>query len=164
MRGLYYPRLCLLVVGLASAGLLLYLISWTYRTEANIEYVRDTLGGIVLEYRERHGRLPTTLTRAIETDGHRLSHRGDSFGRGVGYETLGDDCFWFICSGPDGVDDHGGGDDVVLVWERGTWFIGEAGFVQDRWSKHLRALMFPEDTKRTERDRSDVGKIGRDSL
>ena len=90
----------------------------------NVLYLRDTLGKIILDYREKYGRLPDTFSEAFEDSGVRLPNRGDVYGRPLGYKRTGSDSFYFHSSGRNGKNERGKGDDLMVIYSDGQWRVG----------------------------------------
>ena len=123
---------------------LLYLVhiqgrSATRGAQVNYDYVRLQLGDVVLRYWDRHGRLPISFDIALRDSTTRLPHRGDYFGNPISYHRKGSESFFFISAGPNGRWEKGCGDDLVICYEKGTWFIGDATYVKDAFNKVAQA-------------------------
>jgi hypothetical protein len=53
------------------------------------------------------------------------------------YHACGDDGFFFISGGPDGNIEMGNGDDLVVAWKSGTWFVADSDFVERQLKREL---------------------------
>lgn len=85
----------------------------------NVQYMKEVLGPIVLNYRAKFGRLPDTFSEAMDGTDARLSHRGDYFGRGMTYTKTGSNSFAFHFScGP-----NRQGNDFKVEWKSGVWVV-----------------------------------------
>jgi len=49
--------------------------------DANDRYIREVLGGIILEYKVNHGFFPDAFQLAVKSSGKVLTYCGDSKGR-----------------------------------------------------------------------------------
>ncbi len=87
----------------------------------NVEYMRNKLGEIVMEYSEKHGSIPEGFEIALNDSDKTLPNRGDYYGRSMVYEKLSDDSFRFIAFGQNGEYDNGEADDVVVKYADRTW-------------------------------------------
>ena len=88
----------------------------------NIEFMREQLGAIVLQYLQKHGHAPEQFETALQESDKTLPNRGDYFGRSLVYERLADDAFRFVAFGANNDYDDGDGDDVVVEYFAGQWF------------------------------------------
>jgi hypothetical protein len=89
--------------------------------QKNVEYMRDRLGKIVMEYSEKHKSIPEGFEIALNDSDKTLPNRGDYFGRSMVYQKLSDDSFRFVAFGQNGEYDDGKSDDVVVKYADGTW-------------------------------------------
>jgi hypothetical protein len=85
----------------------------------NCLYLQQTLGGIVLAFQQKHGRLPTTFEEAHAESGVVLPHRGDKFGRPLVYRKISEGAFHFLSYGPNGQPEAGHGDDLLVEYQGG---------------------------------------------
>ena len=85
----------------------------------NIEYMQDTLGAIVIEYRDEYGELPQQFDLALSKSDTVLPHRGDRFGQPLIYQKTGQNSFYFLSYGKNGKYENGGGDDIKVIYDEG---------------------------------------------
>lgn len=88
---------------------------------ANIDYLKNTLGPIVLNHRDANGDVFDSFEAAHAASGVTLPNRGDSYDHSLVYQKLGPEAFKFHSYGKNGVDDGGGGDDIVVTYTNGAW-------------------------------------------
>ncbi|MEM9217820.1 MAG: hypothetical protein AAGD25_26205 [Cyanobacteria bacterium P01_F01_bin.150] len=91
------------------------------RRSRNVAYLKDVLGGIVLEHRDTNGEVFASFEQSHTASGIVLDQRGDRFGRPLIYYKLGPESFKFHAFGPNGTNDNGGKDDIILIYEAGQW-------------------------------------------
>lgn len=89
--------------------------------QKNVEYMRNMLGQIVVEYFEKHGSIPDGFEIALNDSGKTLPNRGDYYGRSMVYQKLSDDSFRFVAFGQNGEYDDGESDDVVVKYADRAW-------------------------------------------
>ena len=85
----------------------------------NCTYIQDTLGSIVLDFKEEHGHLPDSFEEAHKDSGVVLPNRGDAFGRSLIYKKTGEDSFYFLSYGPNNEFEDGLGDDLKVEYQSG---------------------------------------------
>ena len=113
----------IVVVGSVFVGLPLISIfhNPATRQKKNVEYMRNTLGDIVLEYAEKYGDIPDTFEAALNDSSKTLPNRGDYYGGALVYEKLSDKSFRFVALGKNNRYDQGKSDDVVVMYVDGIW-------------------------------------------
>jgi hypothetical protein len=106
---------------------LLFLVSCSkpYDKKANIEFVKDNCGKIILTFKENLGSFPTEFENTTVTY---ISNSGekryfplfrDKYGYPVNYVWTGNNSFYFVFVGANGKDDNGQMDDYKLVYDNG---------------------------------------------
>ncbi|MHB9082082.1 MAG: hypothetical protein ACYC3X_31855 [Pirellulaceae bacterium] len=118
----YLVSSVLLLVGCAPE-------STASHNEANFQYIRDTLGDVVLEYQASHGHIPEEFDTGLSEYGKSLAHRGDIDGHGITYSKIGPEIFMFISSGRNNKMEMGHGDDLVVVCSNGIWSVRDGAYV-----------------------------------
>lgn len=89
--------------------------------DSNEQYLKETLGSIILEYQKDTGRLPNTFTEALKKSNKKLSHRGDINGNSMVYEKVNEDQFYIMSYGRNNKFEHGKGDDLILFYTKESW-------------------------------------------
>lgn len=120
------------VIGLAAVCLLLLGLPNRYSRDKDSAYLRDVLGGIVLDSMKTRGSLPESFDQAMQVTGKTLSHRGNLYGGPLWYHKSRNDCFFFISAGPNGTLEMGRNDDLVVAWDNGQWLLDVGGEFVDR--------------------------------
>jgi len=115
--------LCILVL---SGGVLVSCSKRSLKTIKNEKaltndrYIRETLGGIVLDYKKNHGIFPDGFSIAVQASGLKLPRRGDLEGNPILYQKL-ENGFRFVSYGQNRKFDNGDGDDMVYLYMNGDW-------------------------------------------
>lgn len=88
---------------------------------SNENYLKNTLGQIVIENRDSSGEVSESFDQALGKSGVTLRNRGDYYGCAIVYRKTGPDAFYFHSYGPNGTDDAGAGDDIKVSYSNGRW-------------------------------------------
>lgn len=86
----------------------------------NVDYLKNTLGPIILNNRSANGEVPDSFDAAHTASGVTLPNRGDYYGHSLAYKKLGPDSLQFHSYGSNGTDDGGGNDDIVMTHTNGA--------------------------------------------
>ncbi len=92
--------------------------------DANVAYIRDKVGPVILDYLRERGKLPDTLEEAMAATKDKLPHRGDLYRRPLVYVRTGTDSFSVLAYGPNQVYEGGRGDDLIVSYSNGQWSTG----------------------------------------
>ena len=92
-----------------------------YDAKKNENYIKGTLGKIILDFKSKHNRLPETFSEAHNYTGTILQHRGDYYSNPIIYFKTGDNSFYFLSYGRNGKNEGGAGDDLKVEYLNGVW-------------------------------------------
>lgn len=115
-----HPRRILTLV-LALACLAMGCSSAEEERQRNIDYMENTIGRIILDFRKTTNTLPKTFSEALSASGQTLAHRGDVDGQPFTYRLLDPSRFHLHCQGANHEQTT---DDLTLIWsEESGWSV-----------------------------------------
>jgi len=103
----------------------------------NIQFLKNTLGPVVIEYYKKHGVFPEFFDDALQEYQETLPNRGDAFGQSLVYERISMNSFYFHSYGSNGQNDNGKEDDLVVTYIDNKWYIDHP-LPEPKWNNKKR--------------------------
>lgn len=100
----------------------------TQPRSANVNFLKNVVGDVVLEYYRKHGHMPDGIEEALVATNRTLPNRGDVHGHSLLYIKESDDTFVLMSAGANNRFEAGLGDDVVLKCSSRSWSEVEDGY------------------------------------